>query len=122
MEYKKPLAVKHTAENITPVILNFIEDLKPKLKGMEIKLPGDFPHHSNDSNEYSYCIYTHYLNSHSNKSKHGSTGMFPIYYNEKDSYFVILDHNINFMEDIKVENIFTVLNKAEEYILSCNSK
>jgi len=121
MEYKKPLLIKHEEKEITNYVLKFIENIKPKLKGIEIKLPGDFPHNSLDSGEYSYCIYMHYSTAHNNKEKHNSTGMFPIYYNVKNSSFIILDHNKNFMEDLNV-SLFTALNKAEEYMLSCSSK
>src|SRR3989344_6692195 len=121
MEYEKPLIVKHSEKDITNYVLKFIEDIKPRLKGIEIKLPGDFPHNSQDSDEYSYCIYIHYLTTHNNKEKHNSTGMFPIYYNIKNSLVLILDHNKNFEEDLNV-NLFTALKKAEEYVLSCNSK
>ena len=119
MLYEKPLVIKHTTEDLTDMILRFVLDIKLKVKNIEIKTPEDFP--SKSKSQYLYGIYIRYPMNYKNENKKGFTDMFPIYFDSETKFLSILDSDNEFNE-VKLPNLFSVLKKAEEYILKCDSE
>ena len=116
------MRTKEEINKITEKIKNFVCDIKTKTNGLEISIPlGEFPSYDSSAKEFVYFIGYDYTKEHPNKEKHGSTGTFPIYYSPEKSTFIIFNPEDNFKE-LELNNIEQVLKRAEECILSCDSK